>query len=118
MAAPVKFLNADELKLAVMKSLSGRGMIEVDDRSNSLVVTDIPNRVNALVEMIQHLDSQTPQVEIVAKLVEVDARVSRSLGAFWGEERCLRMLREAGFGQVDVRQTTSDFTNNYYVASA
>ena len=80
----VVYANADELKLAVMKSLSGRGMIEVDDRSNSLVVTDIPNRVNALVEMIQHLDSQTPQVEIVAKLVEVDARVSRSLGAFWG----------------------------------
>ena len=47
-------------------------------------MTDIPRRVEAAVEMIQHLDSQTPQVEIVAKLVDVDARFSRELGILWG----------------------------------
>jgi len=80
----VVYATAYELKQSVSKSLSGRGMIEVDSRTNSLVVTDIAPRVESMVEMIQHLDSQTPQVEIVAKLVEVDARYSRDLGVLWG----------------------------------
>jgi len=80
----VIYADAGELKISVIKSLSDRGMIEHDDRTNSLVVTDIPHRVESTVEMIQHLDSQTPQVEIVAKLIEVDARYSRDLGVFWG----------------------------------
>jgi type II secretory pathway component GspD/PulD (secretin) len=79
----VVYANAGELMPAVGKALSKRGMIEVDDRTNSIVVTDIPRRVEAAVEMIQHLDSQTPQVEIVAKLVDVDARFSRELGILW-----------------------------------
>ncbi len=79
----VVYANADELKGAVEKSLTKRGMIDVDQRTNSLVVTDIGPRVESAVEMIQHLDSQTPQVEIVAKLVDVDARFSRDLGILW-----------------------------------
>jgi type IV pilus assembly protein PilQ len=79
----VVYANADELKGAVEKSLTQRGMIDVDQRTNSLVVTDIAPRVESAVEMIQHLDSQTPQVEIVAKLVDVDARFSRDLGILW-----------------------------------
>ncbi len=79
----VVYANAGELKTSVEKAMSRRGLIEVDERTNSLVVTDIPNRVEAAVEMIQHLDSQTPQVEIVAKLVDVDARYSRDLGILW-----------------------------------
>jgi len=80
----VIYANAVELKETVAKSLTPRGVIDVDERTNSLVVTDIGPRVEAVVEMIQHLDSQTPQVEIVAKLVEVDARYSRDLGVLWG----------------------------------
>ena len=80
----VVYANAAELKPAVEKALSKRGDIEVDPRTNSLVVTDIPRRVEAAVEMIQHLDSQTPQVEIVAKLVDVDARYAKDLGVLWG----------------------------------
>jgi len=44
------------------------------------------------------------------------AEGGEGLGAFWGEELSLRMLREAGFDSIDVRQTSSDFTNNYYLA--
>lgn len=46
------------------------------------------------------------------------AEGGEGLGAFWGEELSLRLLREAGFGKIDVRQTSSDFTNNYYLAHA
>jgi type IV pilus assembly protein PilQ len=79
----VVYANAAEVKPTVEKSLTKRGVIEVDERTNSLVVTDIRSRVEAAVEMIQHLDSQTPQIEIIAKLVDVDARFERDLGVIW-----------------------------------
>jgi type IV pilus assembly protein PilQ len=79
----VVYANAAELQAPIQKSLGKRGQIEVDQRTNSLVVTDIPSRVESAVQMIQHLDSQTPQVEIVAKLVDVDARYSKDLGVLW-----------------------------------
>lgn len=79
----VIYATAHELAPAVEKTLSKRGEIEVDSRTNSLVVTDISQRVEAAVEMIQHLDSQTPQIEIVAKLVDVDSRYSQELGVQW-----------------------------------
>ncbi len=79
----VVYANAAELQAPIQKGLGKRGQIEVDQRTNSLVVTDIPSRVESAVQMIQHLDSQTPQVEIVAKLVDVDARYSKDLGVLW-----------------------------------
>jgi 2-polyprenyl-3-methyl-5-hydroxy-6-metoxy-1,4-benzoquinol methylase len=38
------------------------------------------------------------------------------LGAMWGKERALRMLRAAGFGEVTVEQLPHDPINYYYVA--
>ncbi|MBN9117778.1 MAG: class I SAM-dependent methyltransferase [Planctomycetes bacterium] len=38
------------------------------------------------------------------------------LGAMWGRERALAMLRDAGFGEVDVRELPHDLVNYYYVA--
>jgi hypothetical protein len=40
------------------------------------------------------------------------------LGAVWGKELALTMLREAGFGQVRVEQLPHDIINYYYIAAA
>ncbi len=37
------------------------------------------------------------------------------LGAMWGEELAIQMLGEAGFRQVEVKQLSHDFQNNYYI---
>lgn len=37
------------------------------------------------------------------------------LGAMWGEELALSMLKAAGFQQVDIKQLEHDFQNNYYI---
>jgi SAM-dependent methyltransferase len=39
------------------------------------------------------------------------------LGAMWGEELALEMLRKAGFGSVQVQQLPHDIQNSYYVAT-
>ena len=39
------------------------------------------------------------------------------LGAMWGEEKALEMLREAGFTNVDITQVEGDPFNNFYIAT-
>lgn len=43
------------------------------------------------------------------------AQGGAGLGAAWGEELAVLMLREAGFGQVDVRRLDHDIQNNFYI---
>ena len=44
------------------------------------------------------------------------AQDGTGLGAAWGEQTATRMLRDAGFGSVEVREVDDDLINNYYVA--
>jgi type IV pilus assembly protein PilQ len=96
------YATATELKPAIEKTLTERGHVEVDPRTNSLVITDVSRRVSAAVEMVTHLDSRTPQIEITAKLVDVDARFTRDLGINWGLGQ-LHSNDQAASGEVDVK---------------
>jgi type IV pilus assembly protein PilQ len=80
---PVAYANADEMAKTVEKTLTKRGHIEVDKRSNSLLVTDIDERLDQAESMVRSLDTKTPQVEIVARLVDVDLSSVRDLGIEW-----------------------------------
>jgi type IV pilus assembly protein PilQ len=82
----VSFAQAEEMILPLEGILSRRGVLEVDDRTNSVIVSDIPIRVDEIAALIRKLDNQTPQVEITAKLVDLDARVTRELGIKWNAE--------------------------------
>lgn len=76
--------NADELRAALQNVVSSRGRIDVDLGSNSLIVNDIEKNVEKIAEMVKTLDQKTYQVDINAKLVEVDVEATRELGINWG----------------------------------
>jgi type IV pilus assembly protein PilQ len=79
----VSYAKAEEMRKPLETLLTGRGKIETDERTNAIVVTDIAERVNRIREMAEILDYKTPQVEINAKLVDVDRRAQRDLGITW-----------------------------------
>jgi type IV pilus assembly protein PilQ len=79
----LKFANATEVKDALEKMLTERGNIDVDVRTNSLLVNDVQARVNLITNMAAQLDTRTPQVEINARLVDMDSRATRELGVNW-----------------------------------
>jgi type IV pilus assembly protein PilQ len=79
----VSYAKADEMKAPLEILLSTRGKIETDERTNALLVTDIESRLGQVREMAAILDYKTPQVEINAKLVDVDSRYVRDLGITW-----------------------------------
>jgi type IV pilus secretin PilQ/predicted competence protein len=80
---PVNFAKAEEIKIALDKLFTTRGHAEVDKRTNSLVVTDISERVSMAQSLITQLDTRTPQVEIESKLVDLDVSDSRDIGIDW-----------------------------------
>src|SRR6185369_17425857 len=79
----LNYANANEMSQALTASLSRRGAIQTDKRTNSLIVTDIGSTLDAIEKMAVDLDSTTPQIEITAKLVDVDAEALRGLGIEW-----------------------------------
>jgi len=80
----LNYANASELSAALAAGLTRRGNVLVEKRTNALIITDLPDNVDAVERMAISLDSTTPQVEITAKLVDVDAEALRDLGIQWG----------------------------------
>lgn len=81
---PLRYANAEEVKDALEQMLTDRGNIDIDVRTNSLIINDVNERVMLMTDMATRLDSQTPQVEINARLVDMDVKATRELGINWG----------------------------------
>jgi type II secretory pathway component GspD/PulD (secretin) len=64
--------------------LSKSGHVELEPRTNALVVTDIPEVFPQVEQIIAELDKKAPQVMIEAQIVEIDSNRSRELGFEWG----------------------------------
>jgi type IV pilus assembly protein PilQ len=79
----LRYANAEEVKDAMEKMLTERGNIDVDVRTNSLLINDVEERVAMIHDMAIQLDSMTPQVEINARLVDMDHKATRELGINW-----------------------------------
>jgi len=64
--------------------LSSRGRVIIDERTNTLIISDIPKKVSPLDELISTLDAETPQVMIEARIVETSRDFVQDLGVTWG----------------------------------
>src|SRR6185503_734982 len=69
------------LRSIVESRLSKRGRTEVDFRTNSLIVTDLPEYVSVIEDMIGKLDRPEPQVEIEARIVIANRNFLRDVGS-------------------------------------
>jgi type IV pilus assembly protein PilQ len=64
----------------IQRRLSKRGSIEVDERSNSLIITDVRENIDRVLDLIKILDQPEPQVEIEARIVVATRNFSRDIG--------------------------------------
>jgi len=64
----------------VKKRLSRRGTVEVDGRSNTLIITDVKQNIDAVRQLVAYLDQPEPQVEIEARIVVASRNFSRDIG--------------------------------------
>ncbi len=75
-------LKKEEGKPAGM--LSPRGQLTVDQRTNSLIVRDIPDNMVKIKAFLEKVDRPAASVLIEARLVEMSRTDARSLGVIWG----------------------------------
>lgn len=64
----------------ISRRLSRRGSVEVDGRSNTLIITDVKENIEAVRQLVLLLDQPEPQVEIETRIVIANRSFSRDLG--------------------------------------
>ncbi|MBA7667577.1 Type 3 secretion system secretin [subsurface metagenome] len=79
----LEYTTPKELSSIVKSSLSKRGVVEQDTRTNSLIVTDIPSKIASIEELVIILDKETPQVAIISKIIDIDRSAALELGISW-----------------------------------
>jgi type IV pilus assembly protein PilQ len=81
----LSYARAEDLRaLLTTTALSLRGSIQTDPRTNTLIINDLPDRLERASQLIATLDRPEPQVEIEARIVQTTREFARRLGVQWG----------------------------------
>ena len=82
---PLSYAKAAELTpLLTRTALSTRGDIQVDPRTNTIIIRDLASRLQGAAALIDSLDRPQPQVEIEARIIQTTRDYARKLGVQWG----------------------------------
>jgi len=80
----LSYAKATTMKDTLKKFLSPRGDILSDDRSNQLIIRDIPSVIPTIDNLIRQLDRKSQQVEIEARVVSASRTFAQDIGVQWG----------------------------------
>jgi len=80
----LSYANAATAATTAKKVMSPRGDIFVDDRSNLLIIKELPEYLPTVLDLVKSLDTPVPQVMIEARIVEATRTFSKRLGIDWG----------------------------------
>jgi len=92
---PLAYAKAKEVPDVIKEMLSDRGKVKFDDRTNTVIVTDIPTTLFQIAEVIERLDQRTPQVLIATKIVETKLEKNENLGIDWSDSISLAQTASA-----------------------
>jgi len=77
----LSYAKSTDMATTLKKFLSSRGDIIADDRSNTLIIRDIPSTLPVMDNLIRQLDRKSQQVEIEARVVAANRSFSREIGS-------------------------------------
>jgi type IV pilus assembly protein PilQ len=80
----LSYAKAAEVSTTLRRFLSARGDVFFDERSNTMIIRDIPASVPALDNLIRQLDRKAQQVEIEARVVLASRNFARDIGTQLG----------------------------------
>ncbi|MCC6748609.1 MAG: type IV pilus secretin PilQ [Deltaproteobacteria bacterium] len=81
---PLSYAQASAVLPQLQYTMSPRGRLTFDERTNTIIARDIASNLNLVERMIRNLDTQTPQVMIEARIVEARTNFTRAFGIQWG----------------------------------
>lgn len=101
----INYAKAAEIQISIAPLIdeTAGGRMQVDVRSNALVVTERPSRMGKIKEIIDHLDRVTEQVMIESKFIEVTNGDLENIGIDWAylDENTDDLLGGSGVGSGD-----------------
>jgi type IV pilus assembly protein PilQ len=80
----LSYAKATTMTTTLKKFLSSKGDILADDRSNQLIIRDIPSTIPIVDNLIHQLDRKSQQVEIEARVVAASRSFARDIGTELG----------------------------------
>jgi type IV pilus assembly protein PilQ len=80
----LNYAKATTLIKSLEEQKTVRGTVVVDERTNSLILTDIPASLDKLNQLIDSLDAAQPQVQIEARIVSATRDFARDIGVQFG----------------------------------
>jgi len=82
---PLSYARASAAAPLIKRAvLSARGEVQVDDRTNTLIITDLPARLDTVNGLLSTIDRAEPQVEVEARIVQTTRDFARAVGVQWG----------------------------------
>jgi type IV pilus assembly protein PilQ len=76
----LSYAKAKDVIITVKKFLSQRGDVVADDRTNAVIVNDIPKVIPVIDRLLTQLDRKTQEVEIEARVVAATRQFARDIG--------------------------------------
>ena len=76
--------GAQGAKGSTFSILSGRGSAIIDERTNTIILTDIAEKINEFKRLLTQIDIPVKQVLIEARIVKAESDFRKELGASWG----------------------------------
>jgi type IV pilus secretin PilQ/predicted competence protein len=102
----LSYAKATTMATTLKKFLSSRGDILADDRSNTLIIRDIPATLPVVDNLLRQLDKKSQQVEIEARVVAANRSFSRELGTSLGLSAGIGNSGVGGDSTVGASQTS------------
>lgn len=79
----LNYLMGSDVLTTIEKMLTDRGSVSLDTKTNALIVTDVPSKIEEIQSIIPELDRETKQVTIKSKLVFVNTSDLFQMGIDW-----------------------------------
>lgn len=111
----VNYADAQNVANQIEEIKSDKGSISVDDRTNLIIYSDFPKRIETAQQIVARLDRATPQVMIEARIVEASTNFSRDLGIQWGQSYTVNSLANRLGGPVTIQGLLGG--NNFAVSA-
>ncbi|GLH66953.1 type IV pilus secretin family protein [Geothrix edaphica] len=80
---PLSYAKVSDVQRILKEMMTKRGSAILDDRTNTLIITDLPSRIPVIAELLDTLDVQIQQVQIEARVVEANKDWQRQFGVKW-----------------------------------
>jgi len=80
----LSYAHAKDVIITVKKFLSQRGDVVADERTNAVIVNDIPKVIPIIDRLLTQLDRKTQEVEIEARVVAATRQFARDIGTQLG----------------------------------